>query len=233
MRHLLTVAALALSALVFACAEDGVVRLLDAEGPRGSGLPPGPWGIAVLTAGETPQVWWAVNGGDFAALALEPVGNGQFVGRLPPAGRGTVFTWYAELGAERLPAAGAAAPYRFAVLDPGSGDAAPPNTCRLVFTRPTDGQTVFEATDDNAPQARTQLTVRVGTDLPPGYGVRLTVGEATHTGRVGIGEAEPGEVAFADVTLNNGEQTLVADALAPDGGVACTAEITVDVVPRR
>jgi len=224
---------IALALLSVGCAEDGRIRLLDAEGPRGMGPPPGPWGIAVLTAREPPRVWWAVNGADFAELPLEPVGQGQFVGQLPPAGPGTVFTWYAELGPERLPPAGAAAAYRFAVVADPRTDAAPPNTCRLAFTRPTDGQTVFEATDDNAPQARTQLTVRVGTDLPPGSGVRLTVGEATYTGRVGIGEVDPGEVAFGAVTLNNGEQTLVADALAPDGGVACTAEINVQVVPRR
>lgn len=237
-RRLLPLALIAASTLGLlaglpGCAEDGAVQLLDAEGPRGMGPPPGPWGLAVLTTGATPRLWWAVNGGEFAELALDAVGNGQFVGQLPPAGRGTVFTWYAELGPERLPASGAAAPYRFVVVDPGSADAAPPETCRLVFTRPTDGQTVFEATDDNAPQARTQLTVRVGTDLPPGSGVRLTVGEATYVGRVGIGEVEPGEVAFADVTLNNGAQTLLADALAPDGGVACTTEISVEVVPRR
>lgn len=218
--------------LVAACADDGPLRLLDAEGPRGSGPPPGPWGIAILTAGDTPRAWWAVNGADFEALPLEPVGDGQFLGQLPPAGPNTVFTWYAELGDERLPPAGAAAPYRFAVVDPDEADAAPPPTCRLAFTRPVDGQTIFEATDDNAPQARTQLTVRVGTDLPPGSAVRLTVGEATHTGRVGIGDVDPGEVAFADVTLSNGQQTLTADALTP-GGLACTAEITVEVVPRR
>lgn len=232
MRHL-SALLLPLVLALAACAEDGRIRLLDAEGPRGMGPPPGPWGLAILTDGEAPRVWWAVNGADFAELPLDPVGSGQFVGQLPPAGPGTVFTWYAELGPERLPPQGAAAPYRFAVTDPGSGDAAPPNTCRLIFTRPTDGQMVFEATDDNAPQARTQLTVRVGTDLPPGYGVRLTVGEATYVGRVGLGEAEPGEVAFGAVTLNNGEQTLIADAIAPDGGVACTAEISVQVVPRR
>lgn len=215
-----------------ACAEDGAVRLLDAEGPRGVGPPPGPWGVAVLTDGARPRAWWAVDDGPFEELPLSALGGGQFTGLLPPAGPGTVFGWYVELGPERLPPGGAQAPYRFAVVDDRIADAGPPNTCRLVFTRPVDGQTVYEDTDDNAPQARTQMTVRVGTDLPPGHGVRLMVGGARYTGRVGVGEVEPGEVAFADVTLADGPQTLVADALAPEGE-PCSAEIAVEVVPRR
>lgn len=223
---------LALTLALAACAEDGAIRLLDAEGPRGTVPPPGPWGIAVLTDGAAPRVWWAVGEGGFVELALDAAGDGQFVGRLPPAGAGTTFAWYAELGPERLPPGGAEAPYRFAVVDPTEVDAGPPSTCRLVFTRPLDGQRITEADDDNAPQAGIQLTVRVGADLPPGHAVRLTVGDASYAGRIGVGEAEPGEVAFAGVTLGGGSQTLIADAVAP-GGAPCSAEVVVQGVLGR
>lgn len=227
---------LILLAAALGCAEDARLRLLDVEGPRGAVEAPGPWGVAVLTDGHPPRLWWAI-GDDaptFAELPLAPLGGGQFTGAFPPAAPGVVVRYYAEAAGERLPPADTPA-YRFEVVRAADDtpDAAPPPPCALVFNRPVDGQTLFEAIDDNAPQFGLQLTVRVGTDLPPGHAVRLRVGEASFAGRVGVGEVEPGEVAFGDVTLANGPQTLIADAVPPGDGAPCEASARVEVVPRR
>ena len=223
-----------------ACAEDPRRVLVDLEGPRGTVTAPGPWGVAVLTDGTTPRLWVAVDEGAFSETALEAIGGGQFVGALPAAPVGTVLGYYSTAGDEALPPAGAEGPRRVTVVAAALpiADAGPPGECTLRFRRPREGDRLSEATDDGAPQAGLQVTVQVETDLPPGHAVRLRLDDVGHAGRVGQGfgpgleeELGAGIVAFEAVTLPPGERTLIADAIPPGGGEACTAAITVTVAP--
>lgn len=212
---------------VAACADDLGRVLVDLEGPRGEVEAPGPWGVAVLTDGTTPTLWIARDDAPFETAPLDAIGGGQFVGALPAAPVGAVIRYYATAAADALPPGGADAPRRVTVVArPLTVDAAPPATCALRFTRPTDGARLSAADDDNAPQAGVQITVRVETDLPGGHAVRLRNGETGYAGVV-----EQGVVAFAPVTLAPGEATLIADAIAPGDGLPCEAAVTVVLDP--
>ena len=207
-----------LALLASACDDDVSPRIIDLEGPHGRARAPGPWPVAVLARGGTPQVMWATDDADFAPLELQPDGD-RHVGRLPDQPVGTVLRYFARVEDDvepRVPRTAVVVP-RETPVDAG----VPPGRCALAFRRPRDGDVLTLADDDAEPQAGLQTTVIVETNLADGVAARLRAGGVGYAGETG-----GGVVAFDAVSLRDGDQTLEVDAVAA-GGEPCARSITV------
>lgn len=201
-----------------ACDDADTPYIIDLEGPHGRALAPGPWPVAVLASDDTPQLMWAVDDGPFEPLELRADGD-RFVGALPDQPLGTTLRYFARVADDIEPANPRTAEVVVPAAPPDM--AVDPGRCALAFRHPRDRAELTPADDDSAPQAGLQLTVVVETNLADGVAARLTVGGVRYSGESGAGA-----IAFDDVTLAAGEQTLMADAVAP-GGQPCEATITV------
>ncbi len=209
-----------LALLAFACDDEASPRIIDLEGPHGRAEAPGPWPVAVLASGGTPQVMWAIDDAEFEPLELRADGD-RYVGRLPDQPVGTVLRYFARVEDDVEPTLPRTAEV---VASEAPADAGiPPGRCALVFRRPKDGD-VLTLDDDAEPQAGLQTTVIVETNLADGVPARLRAGGVGYAGETGAGV-----VAFDAVALRDGEQRLEVDAVAA-GGEPCALAITVRAV---
>lgn len=206
-------------------------RLADLEGPLRTVVAPGPWAVQVLAEGGTPTVFWALDDGPEATLALRDLGGGRFAGALPDAPVGSLLRYRASLAEVALPVdAGEGDGRRLRVVGPPDPER-PVRPCQIVLRTPEAG-VALEASDDARPEAGLQLAVVVDGDLADGERVRLLtrLGDAEmpepSVGYVAL--AEGGTAGFLAVTLRPGRWRLTAEAV-PAAGASCLAEITVTV----